>query len=404
MSQRSYTTAIDYSVQDNRFFIKFFLLDASLNYNRWGVTNQSIQKHINTFLGKAFVVTEKLDHLNGKDPKSTAFEEALKIQEKFRAGTIIDVGYDERSGKAWAKAEITDKKAQELIKQGKIRYVSPSISFRDEDIIKNGEQEIITDFIGMHVAGVSDPAFGVVKAQIKGTCTGSEHECSKQLQMVQACYRCGEVHYRQAPMGEYKDFDDCVSKNQDKDDPEAYCGEVKRKIEGSSLEHNNPSNKTVMSDNSKSEEIIKQLQAEVATYKQKLAMEHEGECPEGEHMVDGECKKKQEVKLTEANKRIADLESRLLHAERSTPVERIIKAKTDLGKLKPEEASTESEKLFKLDTEMLNEMAAEYDGLVTAKTQINREVRMPKYQYASTTNQDQFTKSAYSILKELGGK
>jgi len=34
------------------------------------------------------------------------------------------------------------------------------------------------------------------------------------------------------PFGEYKDFDDCVSKNKDKDDPEAYCATIKRNIEG----------------------------------------------------------------------------------------------------------------------------------------------------------------------------
>jgi hypothetical protein len=34
------------------------------------------------------------------------------------------------------------------------------------------------------------------------------------------------------PFGEYKDFKDCVSKNQDKNDAEAYCAEIKRAIEG----------------------------------------------------------------------------------------------------------------------------------------------------------------------------
>ncbi|MFH1624958.1 MAG: hypothetical protein ABID54_07355 [Pseudomonadota bacterium] len=33
------------------------------------------------------------------------------------------------------------------------------------------------------------------------------------------------------PMGEYKDFADCVRQNQDKDDPEAYCGYLKHRIE-----------------------------------------------------------------------------------------------------------------------------------------------------------------------------
>jgi len=37
------------------------------------------------------------------------------------------------------------------------------------------------------------------------------------------------------PFGEYKDFKDCVSKNQDADNPEAYCAEIKKKIEGESF-------------------------------------------------------------------------------------------------------------------------------------------------------------------------
>lgn len=34
------------------------------------------------------------------------------------------------------------------------------------------------------------------------------------------------------PFGEYKDFDDCVRKNKDKRNPEAYCAEVHKKIIG----------------------------------------------------------------------------------------------------------------------------------------------------------------------------
>jgi hypothetical protein len=35
------------------------------------------------------------------------------------------------------------------------------------------------------------------------------------------------------PMGSYQDFDDCVAKNKDKDDPQAYCGAIKHKVEKS---------------------------------------------------------------------------------------------------------------------------------------------------------------------------
>jgi hypothetical protein len=36
-----------------------------------------------------------------------------------------------------------------------------------------------------------------------------------------------------APFAGYKDFHDCVRKNQDKDNPEAYCGSIKHQVEGS---------------------------------------------------------------------------------------------------------------------------------------------------------------------------
>ena len=34
------------------------------------------------------------------------------------------------------------------------------------------------------------------------------------------------------PFGDYKNFADCVSKNQNKDDPEAYCATIQKKAEG----------------------------------------------------------------------------------------------------------------------------------------------------------------------------
>lgn len=37
------------------------------------------------------------------------------------------------------------------------------------------------------------------------------------------------------PFGKYADFDECVSKNSDKDDPKAYCAVIKRNIEGKEL-------------------------------------------------------------------------------------------------------------------------------------------------------------------------
>jgi hypothetical protein len=38
------------------------------------------------------------------------------------------------------------------------------------------------------------------------------------------------------PFGEYESFEDCVAKNSDKADPEAYCATIKRQIEGASIQ------------------------------------------------------------------------------------------------------------------------------------------------------------------------
>lgn len=38
------------------------------------------------------------------------------------------------------------------------------------------------------------------------------------------------------PFAGYKDWDQCISKNKDKDNPEAYCGYIKNKVEGSKKE------------------------------------------------------------------------------------------------------------------------------------------------------------------------
>lgn len=54
-------------------------------------------------------------------------------------------------------------------------------------------------------------------------------------------YICSECYGRlpgytdyimQKPFAEYDNFDDCVSKNQDKDNPEAYCATIMRSVEG----------------------------------------------------------------------------------------------------------------------------------------------------------------------------
>ena len=168
--------------ENNKFFIKFFLLDASLNLNQWGVTENSLKANLDTFIGKPFVLKEDADH-----PEARTGDELLDVQEGFRVGDIFTVGMDKQNHKAFGLAEITDQDAIERIKSGEINFVSPSIIFNPDDshFLMDGSR-VIDKWEAAHVAGVKDPAFGMYKAQIKGQCSGDQATCEKDLAMVQA--------------------------------------------------------------------------------------------------------------------------------------------------------------------------------------------------------------------------
>lgn len=45
------------------------------------------------------------------------------------------------------------------------------------------------------------------------------------------------------PFADYKNFQDCVNKNLDKGNPQAYCGKIKHQIEGGEMENKKSSMK-----------------------------------------------------------------------------------------------------------------------------------------------------------------
>lgn len=75
------------------------------------------------------------------------------------------------------------------------------------------------------------PICGTRSSTVLPSVVGDEEEvnCQKCLNIKPTAMRKG------APFAGYDDFDDCVSKNRDKDDPEAYCGSIKSKTEGRRL-------------------------------------------------------------------------------------------------------------------------------------------------------------------------
>ena len=174
------TGLIKFEDQD-KFFIKFFLLDATLNLNKWGVTEKSLRDGLDSFIGKPFVLTSDYDHPNAENG-----DDLMIQQEKYRVGNIIMVGLEERSGKAYGVAEITNKEAIDVLKGGAVNFVSPSIVFNNSDEVDINGNAIIESWEGAHVAGVAEPAYTIEKAQIKGKCSGDKKTCLNTLNKVEA--------------------------------------------------------------------------------------------------------------------------------------------------------------------------------------------------------------------------
>ena len=200
-------------IEDDRFFIKSFIIDETLNLNYWATTDQAIDTYLSTFIGQPFVITPDFGH-----PDANSGDELLINQEKFRVGNIIEVGRDSSNGKAWAISEITNKEAQRQIQDGEVRFVSPSILFNaDTDMISIDGKDIVTKFSAAHIAGVKEPAYGMQKAQIKGTCGGSLGTCIPQLQAVQASIektKCGKaiVIHEGKTVRVVKNASECIEK------------------------------------------------------------------------------------------------------------------------------------------------------------------------------------------------
>jgi hypothetical protein len=166
---------------EDKYFVKFFLLDATLNLNNWGVTQKSLEANLESFIGKPFVLTPEFNH-----PSATDGDNLLVEQEKFRVGDIIKVGIEPRTGKAYGVAEITNENAKDILKNGEVSFVSPSIVFNNNDELDIHGNAIIESWEGAHVAAVKEPAYTVNKAQIKGKCAGSEGSCMTSLSKVEA--------------------------------------------------------------------------------------------------------------------------------------------------------------------------------------------------------------------------
>jgi hypothetical protein len=197
---RSASSIVKYEDDNGHLYIKAWMLDASVNINRWGVNNKSIPERISSAYGKPLVLTQGFHHPlppemmrkgseqqydDDDNPYNTVnvheiVDHWLAYQEVFRVGTIIDVV--EKKGSYFAIIEVTDPAAKEAFRNNDLPlFVSPAIAQLDP----TEDPSNITNWTFVHLAIVADPAYTMKKAIISGQCHDEKERCLLQLRQAE---------------------------------------------------------------------------------------------------------------------------------------------------------------------------------------------------------------------------
>lgn len=173
----------------NRMYLKVFLIDASINQNNWGVSQATVDRNIMSALGKPLVLYKntgletdspyRIQGLFDHPPMDDGnLDHTYQMQDIFRIGTIIDLVKDAQ-GAWWGIVEIANPGVRKaLVEDPNIPFfLSPAIMMRHV----NQSHQNLTDWTFVHIAMVSRPAFGAMKAFVKGECSGDRELCVLRL-------------------------------------------------------------------------------------------------------------------------------------------------------------------------------------------------------------------------------
>ena len=180
--------------QNNKLFVKAFLMDSSINQNKWGVDGGSLERNIRTYVGKPLVLQENFDHPIARPGNDLDLQ--LEYQELYRVGNILDVV--KKGTRYDAIAEVTDDFAKKAFREGDLPlYVSPQL-FKLDAKEPDGK---MAKWTGTHLAIVKEPAYTVKKATLNGECTGDLNTCVSYLKKASVHDKfgygsCGFCNYK----------------------------------------------------------------------------------------------------------------------------------------------------------------------------------------------------------------
>jgi len=168
-------------IESDGKFAKYWLLNAKdTNGNGWGVTNQSIAKNIQSFVGRPFVITSNAWIVNSAYGKtfdhpfipSNNIKTILGHQARYRVGKIISI--DERNGEYFAIIQMDARYAHINLPA----FCSPAIY----QLNASESDTALSTWTALHLAGLDEnPAYGARVALLRGTCHGTSGQCVHQL-------------------------------------------------------------------------------------------------------------------------------------------------------------------------------------------------------------------------------
>jgi len=149
----SYFAGFKLEERDGKHFAQIYVIDSSVNRNKWQVTSKARAKALETLLDAPLLGPPELAH---------------KATEKV--GRFVDFLSNSYTA---GLAEITDDEAWEKMRSGEWTAVSPQIiAYKIEE--KDGI-EVIDDFVFDHVVFVEEAAYP--RAHVKELCEGTEQSC-----------------------------------------------------------------------------------------------------------------------------------------------------------------------------------------------------------------------------------
>ena len=173
------------------------MMDETVNKNFWHVPTNSMKKYASSFISRPWIVHPSGDHpqyiKEGVVHDSpTLIDDILDVQNRYKAGDIIDVTYEPNKDRPntmgwYATVKVTNQDIYNKIKSGAMSpYVSPQIY----DLSKAEPGQPTTQFIPLHIATVNEPAYGNI-ARIRASCSGTGSSCinalkSAALQVISA--------------------------------------------------------------------------------------------------------------------------------------------------------------------------------------------------------------------------